>query len=109
MIGTIDWAAAAPAATAAGTLVLAVATVSAVRSGQQPPGVTEMALLAGMGPVLLPSCFAELPRFRAIRHKCAVAVPNDEDFLSALNKGGRVLLAFTPDQPVESWTAWGLD
>jgi PPOX class probable F420-dependent enzyme len=52
---------------------------------------------------------AELPRFRAIRHKHGVAVPSDEEFLSALDKEGRVLLAFTPDRPVGSWTAWGLD
>jgi PPOX class probable F420-dependent enzyme len=52
---------------------------------------------------------AELPRFRAIREKHRVPVPNDEEFLRALSEEGRVLLAFTPDQPVESWTVWGLD
>jgi PPOX class probable F420-dependent enzyme len=52
---------------------------------------------------------AELPRFRAIRRKHGVAVPSDEEFLGALAREGRVLLAFTPGQPIESWTAWGLD
>lgn len=52
---------------------------------------------------------AELPRFQAIRHKQGVAVPSDEEFLRALAEEGRVLLAFTPDRPVESWTVWGLD
>jgi len=52
---------------------------------------------------------AELPRFRAIRLKHRVAVPSDEEFLSALANEGRVLLAFTPDRPVEAWTTWGLD
>ena len=29
--------------------------------------------------------------------------------VAALAAVGRVLLAFTPDQPPPSWTAWGLD
>lgn len=51
----------------------------------------------------------ELARFRAIREKHGVAVPNDEEHLRSLLAEGRVLLAFTPDGPPESWTAWGLD
>ena len=42
-------------ATAAGTLVLAVATFSAVRSGNRSARVAERALLAGLRPVLVPS------------------------------------------------------
>jgi len=57
MIGAIDWATAASAATAAGTVVLAIATFSAVRSGQRAARATELALLAGIRPVLLPSRF----------------------------------------------------
>ncbi len=56
---TIDWATAASAATAAGTLVLALATFSSVRSGQRAARATEMALLAGIRPVLLPSRFED--------------------------------------------------
>jgi hypothetical protein len=56
----IDWATAASAATAAGTLVLAIATFSAVRSGQRGARATELALLAGIRPVLLPSRFDDV-------------------------------------------------
>jgi PPOX class probable F420-dependent enzyme len=52
---------------------------------------------------------AELPRFRAIREKHGMAVPNDEEHLQSLNKEGRVLLAITPDGPPPTWTSWGLD
>jgi PPOX class probable F420-dependent enzyme len=51
----------------------------------------------------------ELPRFRAIREKHAMAVPDDEEHLRALTAEGRVLLAMTPDGPPSSWTCWGLD
>jgi PPOX class probable F420-dependent enzyme len=52
---------------------------------------------------------AELPRFRAIREKYGLAVPDDADHLRALAAEGRVLLTMTPDQPPSSWTCWGLD
>jgi PPOX class probable F420-dependent enzyme len=52
---------------------------------------------------------AELPRFRAIREKYGRAVPGDEEHLRTLTAEGRVLLAFTPDQPLANWTCWGLD
>jgi PPOX class probable F420-dependent enzyme len=52
---------------------------------------------------------AELPRFRAIREKHGVAVPDDDEHLRALMAEGRVLLAITPDRPLSSWTCWGLD
>jgi PPOX class probable F420-dependent enzyme len=52
---------------------------------------------------------AELARFRAIREKYGGAVPGDEEHLRALTAEGRVLLAFTPDQPLADWTCWGLD
>ena len=52
---------------------------------------------------------AELPRFRAIREKMGVAVPSDEEFLSWLHSEGRVLLAMTPDGPLDTWTIHGLD
>ncbi len=50
-----DWATAASAATAAGTLVLALATFSAVRSGRRAARATEEALLAGIRPVIVTS------------------------------------------------------
>jgi len=52
---------------------------------------------------------AELPRFRAIREKHGMAVPDDDEHLRALTAEGRVLLAITPDEPPSGWTGWGLD
>lgn len=52
---------------------------------------------------------AELDRFRAIREKHSVPVPDDDELLRSLEKDQRVLLAITPDGPIASWTAWGLD
>ena len=52
---------------------------------------------------------AELPRFRAIREKYGLTVPDDDEHLRALAAEGRVLLAITPDGPPSSWTSWGLD
>jgi PPOX class probable F420-dependent enzyme len=51
---------------------------------------------------------ARLPQFRAIREKHGVAMPSDEEHLAALQAEGRVLLVFTPDSPLDSWTTWGL-
>src|SRR5712671_3690188 len=51
----------------------------------------------------------ELSRFRAIREKHGVGVPDDEEHLRALAAEGRVLLAITPDKPPSGWTCWGLD
>jgi PPOX class probable F420-dependent enzyme len=51
----------------------------------------------------------ELPRFRVIREKHGLAVPDDEEHLQALAAEGRVLLAISPDGPPSSWTSWGLD
>ena len=58
-----DWTiTAASAATAAGTLILAVATFSSVRSAQRAARATEAALLAGIRPVLVPSHFGDEPQ-----------------------------------------------
>ena len=50
-----DWATISSLATAGGTLVLAIATFSAVRSSNRSARVAERALLAGMRPVLVGS------------------------------------------------------
>ena len=50
-----DWATIASLATAVGTLVLAVATFSSVRSANRAARVAERALQAGLRPVLFPS------------------------------------------------------
>ena len=52
---------------------------------------------------------AELPRFRAIREKHGMAVPDDDEHLRALTAEGRVLLAITPDGQPSGWTGWDLD
>ena len=52
---------------------------------------------------------AELPGFRAIREKHGRIVPGDQEHLRTLAAEGRVLLVFTPDQPLANWTCWGLD
>src|ERR1044072_2773143 len=54
-MGPMDWATAASLATAAGTLVLAVATFVSVRSANRAARVAEGALLAGIRPLLVPS------------------------------------------------------
>jgi hypothetical protein len=51
---------------------------------------------------------AELGRFRAIREKHGIDVPDDAALLTSLTDDQRVLLAITPNGAVESWTAWGL-
>jgi hypothetical protein len=50
-----DWATISALATAGGTLVLAAATFSSVRSSSRSARTTERALLAGLLPVLVPS------------------------------------------------------
>jgi hypothetical protein len=50
-----DWVTISSLATAGGTLVLAVATFSSVRSANRSARVAELSLLAGLRPVLIPS------------------------------------------------------
>jgi hypothetical protein len=52
-----DWQTISALATAGGTLVLAAATFSAVRSSNRSARIAEQALLAGMRPLLIPSRF----------------------------------------------------
>lgn len=56
-----DWTTISSLGTAGGTLVLALATFAAVRSGNRAAKVTERALLAGIRPVLVPSRFQDPP------------------------------------------------
>ncbi len=50
-----DWVTISSLATAGGTLVLAVATFSSVRSANRSARVAELSLLTGLRPVLIPS------------------------------------------------------
>jgi hypothetical protein len=52
---SIDWSTLASVATALGTLVLAVATFSAIKSANRSAKVAERALLAGLRPILMPT------------------------------------------------------
>ncbi len=54
-----DWATIASAGTAAGTLVLAAATFSSVRSANRAARVAERSLQVGLRPLLLPSRFED--------------------------------------------------
>jgi hypothetical protein len=56
-----DWSVAANLATAAGTLILAVATFASVRSGARSARVAERALLANLRPLLVPTRFQDPP------------------------------------------------
>lgn len=56
-----DWATISSLATAGGTLVLAAATFSSVRSANRAARATERALLAGIRPVLVPSRLQDPP------------------------------------------------
>jgi hypothetical protein len=57
-----DWATISSLATAAGTLVLAVATFSSVRSGNRAARTAERALQVGLRPVLFPSRMQDPPQ-----------------------------------------------
>jgi hypothetical protein len=62
-----DWQTISSLATAGGTLVLAVATFSAVRSANRSARVAERSLLAGLRPLLLPSLFDD-PTHKVLWH-----------------------------------------
>ena len=62
---SVNWQTASALATAGGTLVLAVATFSAVRSSNRSTRIAEQALLTGMRPVLVPS-LADAPVQKAL-------------------------------------------
>ena len=55
----MDWVTISALATAAGTLVLALATFAAVRSANRSARVAERALLVGLRPMLMPSRFQD--------------------------------------------------
>ena len=64
-----DWVTISSLATAGGTLVLAVATFSSVRSANRSARVAERSLLAGLRPVLIPSREDDPDRARALRRR----------------------------------------
>ena len=70
-----DWSTISSLATAGGTLVLAIATFSSVRSANRAARTAERALLVGLRPVLVPSRFQDEPEkvIWADRHWVKVA------------------------------------
>lgn len=62
VIPMADWQTISSLATAGGTLVLAAATFSAVRSGNRAARIAERSFLAGLRPVLFPSRFDDPPQ-----------------------------------------------
>jgi hypothetical protein len=55
MLSSLDWATISSLATAAGTLVLAIATFAAVRSGNRSQRLAERAFQFNLRPILTPS------------------------------------------------------
>jgi hypothetical protein len=85
-----DWVTISSLATAGGTLVLAAATYSAVRSSNRSARVAERALLAGLRPVLVPSrisdpeekvLFSDLRWFRLAGGRAVVELSDGIVFL----------------------------
>jgi hypothetical protein len=93
-----DWATISSIATAGGTLVLAIATFSSVRSASASTRLTERALLAAQRPVLIPSReedapeqvrFADEVLLRLPGHSGIAKLKEDKLYLAmALRNGG---------------------
>lgn len=69
-----DWATISSVSTAGGTLVLALATFSSVRSGNRTARIAEISLLANLRPVLVPSHMEDTPEKVAFVHDQWVSV-----------------------------------
>ena len=93
-----DWVTISSLATAGGTLVLAVATFSSVRSANRSARVAELSLLSGLRPVLIPSKdddptervgFGDRHVLMVPGHGAAFEVANDNIYMAiALRNGG---------------------
>jgi hypothetical protein len=70
-----DWVTISALATAAGTLVLALATFASVRSANRAARVAERSLLAGLRPLLLPSRLEDSSQKVAFVEGKYIAVP----------------------------------
>ena len=96
-----DWVTISSLATAGGTLVLAVATFSSVKSGNRAARVAELSLLTGLRPVLIPTKDEDPPepiRFgdgevlHVTGHGGAVMITNDVIYLGmSVRNGGQGL------------------
>ena len=82
-----DWVTISSLATAGGTLVLAVATYSSVRSANRSARVAELALLVGQRPLLIPSHEDDLPERIRFGDEVIVTVPGHGGALHFENGG----------------------
>ncbi|MBV8991855.1 MAG: hypothetical protein JO372_25125 [Solirubrobacterales bacterium] len=96
-----DWVTISSLATAGGTLVLAVATFSSVKSANRSARVAERSLLAGVRPVLIPSRDDDLVQrvrfgdgvvLQVMGHRAAMDIHNDSVYMGlGLRNGGNGL------------------
>jgi hypothetical protein len=86
-----DWATISSLATGGGTLVLAIATFSSVRSANRSARVAELSLLAGMRPLLVPSKEEDPPEHIRFGDDVWVTVPGHG--AAAKIEEGRIYLA----------------
>ena len=77
-----DWATIAQVATAAGTLVLAVATFGSIRASARSTELAERALLAGLRPLLVPSREDDSPELVRFGDGQIVVVPGHGGLLA---------------------------
>jgi hypothetical protein len=86
-----DWVTISSLATAGGTLVLAIATFSSVRSANRSARVAEQSLLIGMRPVLVPS--REEDPIERLRFGDGTYVTVPGHGAAIVNRDGRIYLA----------------
>jgi hypothetical protein len=104
-----DWVTISSLATAGGTLVLAVATFSSVRSANRSARTAERSLLAGVRPILIPSRDEDTPELVRFGegvvltvpgHGAAVELQDDRVYMAlALRNGGTGLAV------IHAWNA----
>src|ERR1700753_620016 len=92
-----DWVTISSLATAGGTLVLAVATFSSVRSANRSARVAELSLLTGLRPVLIPTRdeappetirFGDAQVLHVTGHGAAVVMTDDVIYLGMTVRNG---------------------
>ena len=108
-----DWVTISSLATAGGTLVLAVATFSSVKSANRSARVAELSLMAGLRPVLITSRdedpveqvrFGDGQVLTVHGHGAAIEVANDRLYMAiALRNGGSGLSVIHGWRARTSW------
>jgi len=89
----IDWVTISSLATAAGTLVLAVATFAAVRSANRAARVAEESLLDGLRPLLVSSRFQDPPEKISFADRHWIRLPGGHGAVEANNEAVYLALA----------------